>query len=136
MRPHEAGKGNAPRPLCVGMGPPMSNNPRYGCFNERVKLRKRLRAMGITRCMNPKCGCVLDWDHPYRQNSAEIDEIVPISKLPKEMRARAAIDPRNVQVLCRKCNRTKSNKLNWDGGRDGRKPPEFETPPSPVDWFS
>ena len=113
----------------------MSNNPRYGCFNERVKLRKRLRAMGITRCMNPKCGQLLDWDRPYRQNSAEIDEIVPISKLPPQMRARAAIDPRNVQVLCRKCNRAKSDKLNWDGGRE-RKAPVFETPPSPVDWFS
>lgn len=113
----------------------MSNNPRYGCFNERVKLRKRLKAMGITHCMNPKCGQPLDWEHPYRQNSAEIDEIVPISKLPKDMRARAAIDPRNVQVLCRRCNQQKSNKLNWDGGKV-RKLPEFETPPSPVDWFS
>ena len=116
-------------------GAAMSNNPRYGCFNERVKLRKRLKAMGITHCMNPKCGQPLDWEHPYRQNSAEIDEIVPISKLPKDMRARAAIDPRNVQVLCRRCNQRKSNKLNWDGGKV-RKPPEFETPPSPVDWFS
>lgn len=110
-----------------------SSNERYGCYTERVKLRKRLKAMGITRCMNPECGCVLDWERPYLPNSAEVDEIVPISRLPKPMRARAAVDPRNVQVLCRRCNREKSNSLDWKPAR--RKAPVFEVPPSPVDWF-
>jgi hypothetical protein len=51
------------------------------------------------RC--PVCGATLDWDHPYLPNSAELDEIVPVSRLPEELRRRACLDPDNVQVLCR-----------------------------------
>lgn len=85
----------------------MSNNSRYGCYAARVKLRKTLRQLVFT-C--PHCGVRLDWDHPYRDNSAELDEIWPISKTPPELRARAAVDPANVQVLCRRCNKLKGAK--------------------------
>lgn len=85
----------------------MSSNVRYTYHRKRTAQRKRLRSI-YTRC--PKCGVLLDWDHPYLPNSAEVDEIYPISKLPVEFRAKAAIDPHNLQALCRKCNKEKSNK--------------------------
>ena len=85
----------------------MSSNVRYTFWRQRVNQRKRLRQM-YTTC--PKCGVLLDWEHPYLPNSAEVDEIFPISKLPKEMRAKAAVDPNNLQALCRRCNKAKSNK--------------------------
>lgn len=83
-------------------------NPRYANGNARRKLRARLRAM-YERC--PECGALLDWDHPYLPNSAELDEIVPVSRLPEELRRRACLDPDNVQVLCRRCNKAKGNRL-------------------------
>lgn len=86
-----------------------SSNSRYQLYTARKKLRERYKRMGITNC--PVCGQALDWEHPYLPNSAEIDEIYPVSKLPKEMRGRAAVDPNNTQVLCRTCNRLKSNHL-------------------------
>lgn len=86
----------------------MSNNVRYQFSHERQKLRKRYRAM-YSRC--PMCGVALDWEHPYLPNSAEIDEIIPISKIPRELRGRAAVDPNNTQVLCRRCNKLKGAKL-------------------------
>lgn len=59
----------------------------------------------------PRCGVPLDWEHPYLPNSAEIDEIIPISRLPQEIRGRMAVDPSNTQVLCRRCNKLKGNKM-------------------------
>ena len=85
-----------------------SSNVRYQFASERRKQRKRLRAI-YSHC--PACGVELDWQHPYLPNSAEVDEIIPISKLPKEIRGRAAVDPSNLQVLCRRCNKAKGNKL-------------------------
>ena len=41
----------------------------------------------------------------------ELDEIVPVSRLPEELRRRACLDPDNVQVLCRRCNKAKGNRL-------------------------
>jgi hypothetical protein len=70
-------------------------NPRYANGNARRKLRARLRAM-YERC--PVCGATLDWNHPYLPNSAELDEIVPVSRLPEELRRRACLDPDNAQV--------------------------------------
>lgn len=93
----------------------MSSNIRYALYNERVKLRNRLKKSGIVTCR--ACGCVLDWDHPYLPNSAELDEIYPVSKLPEQMRARACVDPTNIQVLCRRCNKEKSNRLDWVPGK-------------------
>lgn len=86
----------------------MSSNVRYQFSHERKKLRQRYRHM-YTHC--PACGVELDWIHPYQPNSAEIDEIIPISKLPKDIRGRMAVDPSNTQVLCRRCNKLKGNKL-------------------------
>lgn len=85
-----------------------SSNVRYQFASERIKQRKRLRGM-YSRC--PMCGVELDWKHPYLPNSAEVDEIIPISRLPKEIRGRAAVDPSNLQVLCRACNKKKGNKM-------------------------
>lgn len=100
-----------------------SSNVRYRLYSARAKLRERYKRMGIERC--PNCGVRLDWDHPYLPNSAEIDEIYPVSKLPPEMRARAAVDPNNTQVLCRRCNRLKSNHLPSEVKRFNSK----QTPP-------
>ena len=93
----------------------MPNVNRYWNGSARRKLRARLRRSGIEHCQNPRCGCLLDWDHPYQPNSAELDEVIPVSKLPPELRKRACIDPRNVQVLCRRCNLAKRDKLGWAG---------------------
>lgn len=82
-------------------------DPRYRNGSARRKLRARLRHV-VSHC--PHCGVLLDWEHPYLDNSAELDEIWPISKTPPELRARAAVDPSNVQVLCRRCNKLKGNK--------------------------
>lgn len=110
-----------------------SNNIRYAIAGARRKLRERYRKSGIDHC--PKCGVPLDWEHPYLPNSAELDEIVPVSKIPAPLKAQMCVDPRNVQVLCRKCNRKKSDKLNWKfRGRKEWVKPKFEKPPSPVEW--
>lgn len=87
-----------------------SSNVRYQFSGERKKLRRAMRKQH-DRCQ--MCGRYLDWEHPYLPNSAELDEIVPISRLPQEVRGRAAVDPRNIQVLCRACNKAKSNHLGW-----------------------
>lgn len=102
----------------------MPNVNRYWNGNARRKLRDRLRRSGIDHCQNPRCGCVLDWEHPYQPNSAELDEIIPVSKLPPELRKRACIDPRNVQVLCRTCNLQKRDKLGWQGLPDDERKPQ------------
>lgn len=86
----------------------MSSNVRYRFYSERVRQRRRFRSM-VSHC--PCCGAELDWDHPYLPNSAELDEIIPISKLPPDIRGRMAVDPSNLQVLCRRCNKLKGNKL-------------------------
>ena len=98
----------------------MSSNVRYQFSHERKKLRQRYRHM-YTHC--PVCGVELDWVHPYLPNSAEIDEIIPISKLPKDIRGRMAVDPSNTQVLCRHCNKLKGNKMPVK-----QAPPEPHTP--------
>lgn len=97
------------------VGADMSNNIRYALGTERAKLRNRLKKSGIVTCR--ACGQWLDWEHPYLPNSAELDEIYPVSKLPPQMRARACVDPTNIQVLCRRCNVDKSNKLDWTPGK-------------------
>lgn len=79
-------------------------NDRYKNGNARRKLRKTLMHQ-VSHC--PHCGVLLDWKHPYLPNSAELDEKWPQSKTPREYRARMAVDPDNVQVLCRKCNKLK-----------------------------
>lgn len=96
-------------------------NCRYANGNARRKLRERLRKSGIDRC--PHCGVPLDWEHPYQPNSAELDEIWPHSKTPLEYRARACVDPSNVQVLCRRCNKLKGDKVGaWDTARKAAGP--------------
>ena len=92
-----------PTVICILRGCPMGD-PRYRNGSARRKLRARLRHM-VSHC--PMCGVALDWEHPYQDNSAELDEIWPLSKTPPELRARAAVDPSNVQVLCRRCNKLK-----------------------------
>ena len=112
-----------------------SNNIRYRNYQARKKLRDRYRKAGIERC--PVCGVLLDWEHPYRPNSAELDEIIPVSKIPAPLKAQMCVDPRNVQVLCRKCNRAKSDNLHWKPSKPKERPePKFEKPTSPIDWKS
>lgn len=90
---------------------------RYANGNARRKLRARLRRV-VSVC--PHCGVELDWEHPYLPNSAELDEVYPVSKLPEQLKRRACLDPANVQVLCRACNKKKGNKVGYEPRREGR----------------
>ena len=90
-------------------------NPRYTVnYQARVKARERLLAMAPLTC--PLCGRPIDYSldwyvdphdgkrkrHPM---SAEIDEIVPISK------GGSPIDMDNLRVVHRICNQRRGNKM-------------------------
>lgn len=100
------------------------SNPRYANGSARRKLRARLRQM-YDHC--PKCGKRLDWEHPYLPNSAELDEYIPVSKIPDRYKRQACLDPDNVGVLCRECNKLKGDKLPWQMKLERRPPERVET---------
>lgn len=65
-------------------------------------------AQGITHC--PSCGVELDYDAKDRPpNAPEADEIIPFAKT-----GVTSTDPADWQVLCRTCNRRKSDKMPGD----------------------
>lgn len=108
-------------------------NCRYANGNARRKLRDRLRKSGIDHC--PHCGVPLDWERPYQPNSAELDEIFPHSRIPVQYRAQACVDPANVQVLCRRCNKLKGNRVGGDVfGDAARKPQAPSRPVTSEEW--
>ena len=89
---------------------------------KRDVLRKRVAAKGLPCAI---CGQPIDYSlttyldptdgkikpHPMR---FELDEIVPISRLPEDQRKAAACDPNNVQPVHRICNLRKSNSMPED----------------------
>ncbi len=75
----------------------------------RDKLRQQMKRQGLPCHL---CGQPIDYSlpagHPW---SFEMDELVPVSRLPMEQRKAAACDPSNVAPAHRCCNQRKSNKL-------------------------
>lgn len=58
------------------------------------------------------CGMPIDYSLPARHPlSFEMDEVIPVSRLPKEQRKAAACDPANVRPAHRICNEHRGNKL-------------------------
>ena len=75
----------------------------------RDKLRQQMKRQGLPCHL---CGMPIDYSLPPCDDWAfEMDELIPISKLPPELRKAAACDPSNVAPAHRICNRRKSNKL-------------------------
>jgi hypothetical protein len=66
-------------------------------------VKAEAQAQGITHC--PGCRVELDYSDGTQPNGAQADEIVPWAKT-----GVTSTDPRDWQVLCRTCNRTKSDK--------------------------
>lgn len=71
------------------------------------------RARGVTNC--PGCQVELDYDSTDRPpNAAEADEIIPFAVTRK-----TSEDPDDWQVLCRTCNRQKSDKIPGEDDASG-----------------
>lgn len=76
----------------------------------------RKRAIASKDHVCALCGNELDMDaKPYTPRACEVDHIIPIS------RGGAPYDIDNLQLLCHKCNRQKSNRLrdDYDVEKDG-----------------
>ena len=85
----------------------MGNNIRRS--HARDMLRKQMIAQGLPCHI---CGMPIDYSLPPRHPmSFEMDELIPISRLPVEQRKAAACDPANVKPAHKICNQHKSNKL-------------------------
>lgn len=66
------------------------------------------------------CGRPIDYSLPARDPmSFELDEIVPVSRLPIDQRKAAACDVGNVQATHRICNERKGNRMKGDSGARG-----------------
>lgn len=75
--------------------------------------RQQLRKQMITQEMPCHiCGMPIDYSLPAGDPmSFEMDEVIPVSRLPLEQRRAAAADPSNVKPAHRICNQKRSNKL-------------------------
>ena len=84
---------------------------------KRDMLRKRIAAMGMPCHL---CGRPIDYSLPAgHPMSFELDEVVPVSRLPMEARKAAACDESNVAPAHRICNQRKSNRMVGDKGPKG-----------------
>lgn len=80
-----------------------SNNPRYTQYQMRMRLRNRVRALGLPCAL---CGGQIDYSLPAgHPMSYELDEIVPVSL------GGSPVDIDNVQPAHRICNQRKGNRL-------------------------
>ena len=66
-------------------------------------VKAEAQAQGITHC--PGCRVELDYNDGTAPNGAQADEIVPFA-----ITQATSTDPSDWQVLCRDCNRDKSDK--------------------------
>lgn len=84
-------------------------NVRVSNGAKRRELRRYYKSINA-RC--GICGKPIDYSLPaYHPLSFEIDEKIPISKLPKEQRVHAAISRETTQAAHRQCNQRKGNKI-------------------------
>ncbi len=80
----------------------------------RDKLRARMKAEGAPCHL---CGMSIDYSLPAGDPmSFEMDEVVPVSRLPLEERKSAACDPSNVRPAHRICNQRKGNRMEGEAG--------------------
>ncbi len=85
--------------------------------HKRDVLRKRIAAMGMPCHL---CGRPIDYSLPAgHPMSFELDEVVPVSRLPMEARKAAACDESNVAPAHRICNQRKGNRMAGDVGPKG-----------------
>ena len=110
---------------------PGSKTNRYRNGNARRKLRDRLRR---TETVCPICGHLLDWELRTPDGwSVELDEKEELRFIPPRYRAKAVIDPDNVQAVHRRCNIWKRDHGNarppWAvGGQPASIPKPFVRP--------
>ena len=58
------------------------------------------------------CGMPIDYSLPAGDPmSFEMDEVIPVSRLPHEQRRAAACDPANVKAAHRICNQKRGNRM-------------------------
>ncbi len=83
----------------------------------RDRLRARVASMGLPCHI---CGRPIDYSLPAGDPmSFELDELVPVSRLPPEARRAAACDPANVAPAHRICNERRGNRMPGDPGARG-----------------
>lgn len=105
------------------------HNPRWHYSGQRKALRARYKSLGLPCAL---CGQPIDYSLPAgHPDSFELDEIIPISKIPPELRAKAAVDPKNVQPAHRRCNARRGAKFMHEAAP----PPRLEADVS-RDWLS
>jgi 5-methylcytosine-specific restriction endonuclease McrA len=93
----------------------------------RAKVIRAAKEDGIELC--PFCRVVLNYDEPRLPESAEVDHIQPVSQGGED-----TMD--NLQVICRRCNLRKSDKVDRPGQKvDTRDPldPELQAEMFPLD---
>lgn len=84
-------------------------NPRQAHRGKRAELRRRVASLGLPCAI---CGRPIDYSLPAgHPMSYELDEIVPLARLPEHMRPRAALDRSNVQPAHRICNERRGARL-------------------------
>ena len=109
---------------CLG-----DHNPRWHYSGQRKALRARYRSLGLPCAL---CGQPIDYSLPAgHPDSFELDEIIPISKIPPELRAKAAVDPKNTQPAHRRCNARRGAKFMHEAAP----PPRLEGDVS-RDWLA
>ncbi len=85
----------------------------------RDKLRQSIKRQGLPCHI---CGLPIDYSLPAgHPMSYELDELVPVSRLPYEQRKAAACDPSNVAPAHRRCNQRKGNRMATDAGLNAAK---------------
>lgn len=105
------------------------HNPRWHYSGQRKALRARFKSLGLPCAI---CGQPIDYSLPAcHPDSFELDEIIPISRIDPALRARAAVDPKNVQPAHRRCNARRGARLMHE-----MRPPVALASDSSRDWLA
>jgi 5-methylcytosine-specific restriction endonuclease McrA len=94
-----------------------------GGNTQRLRQRRHI-ASQYTHCANPACAVELDWNTPGLPHSGEVDHIEPVS-------LGGSLATGNLQGLCRRCNRAKSDRPPGEPITYGRRPAPAAAPKAP-----